>query len=109
LLPRSRYSLFAVERGNAGLERMQQQRPDVVLLDINMPGMDGYEFLARMQDDPALTRVPAIVLTSAILQPHQRTRLQRAAMVMSKSSLSSATLVDAIQGVLSPGEQMLPA
>jgi len=109
LLPRSRYSLFAVDNGEAGLARLQEQPPDVVLLDINMPGMNGYEFLARMNNNPLFTRIPAIVLTSAILQPHERSLLQRAAMVMSKSSLSSTTLIDAIQGVLHSSEPMLTA
>ncbi len=109
LLPRSRYSLFAVDNGEAGLVRLQEQPPDVVLLDINMPGMNGYEFLARMNNNPLFTRIPAIVLTSAILQPHERSLLQRASMVMSKSSLSSTTLIDAIQGVLHSSEPMLTA
>jgi signal transduction histidine kinase/CheY-like chemotaxis protein len=109
LLPRSRYQLTAVDNGEAGLARLGEQAPDIVLLDINMPGMDGYEFLARMHDDPGLAGVPAIVLTSAILQPHERSRLQRATMVMSKSSLSSTTLIDAIQSVLHPSESMLSA
>ncbi|MGA3399708.1 MAG: ATP-binding protein [Acetobacteraceae bacterium] len=109
LLPRSRYSLLAVDNGEAGLARLQEQPPDVVLLDINMPGMNGYEFLARMNNNPALARLPAIVLTSAILAPQERSLLQRASMVMSKSSLSSSTLIDAIQGVLHPSEPMLTA
>jgi CheY-like chemotaxis protein len=79
------------------------------LLDINMPGMNGYEFLGRMNNNPLFTRIPAIVLTSAILQPHERSLLQRASMVMSKSSLSSTTLIDAIQGVLHSSEPMLTA
>ena len=109
LLPRSRYALFAVDNGNDGLARLQEQPPDVVLLDINMPGMNGYEFLARMNNNPSLAGIPAIVLTSAILQPHERSLLQRASLVMSKSSLSSSTLIDAIQGVLQPSEPMLTA
>jgi signal transduction histidine kinase/CheY-like chemotaxis protein len=109
LLPRSRYSLFAVDNGSAGLARLEEQPPDIVLLDINMPGMNGFEFLARMNNNPSFARIPAIVLTSAILQPHERSRLQRATMVMSKSNLSSATLIDAIQGVLHQTEPLLTA
>ena len=59
--------------------------------------MNGYEFLARMTEDVSLARVPAIVLTSAILEPYERSLLQRASMVMSKSGLTSATLIDAIE------------
>ncbi len=109
LLPRSRYHLVAVDNGEAGLTRLQDQPPDVVLLDINMPGMDGYQFLARLNNNPLLARIPAIVLTSAILQPHERSLLQHASMVMSKSSLSSSTLIEAIQGVVHRVEPALTA
>ncbi len=109
LLPRSRYNLIAVDNGEAGLQHLRDQPPDVVLLDINMPGMNGFEFLARMKEDAALAGVPAIVLTSAILEPGERSLLQRASMVMSKSSLSSSVLIDAIQGVMHRIEPMLTA
>jgi CheY-like chemotaxis protein len=109
LLPRSRYSLVPVDNGKAGLARLHERPADVVLLDINMPEMNGYEFLERMNEDATLAQVPAIVLTSAILEPQDRSLLQRAAMVMSKSNLSSGTLIDAIQGVLHRGAQGLSA
>jgi len=42
----------------------EKPRPDLVLLDLNMPGKDGWEVLEEVQDDPELARVPVIVLTS---------------------------------------------
>ena len=100
LLPRSRYNLVAVSSGQEGLRRLQQDQPDVVLLDINMPEMTGMEFLDRVQDDPRYSTLPFIVLTSAILGPGERTLLHRAARIMSKSDLSSGSLEDAIEEVL---------
>lgn len=44
---------------------LMRERPDVVLLDINMPQVSGFEVLAKMQADPVLKHIPAIVLTSA--------------------------------------------
>ncbi|HUN39678.1 MAG TPA: ATP-binding protein [Acetobacteraceae bacterium] len=107
LLPRSRYNLRTADNGSDGLARLAEMPADVVLLDINMPQMNGYEFLTRISADPALADIPAIVLTSAILDPYARGLLQHAAMVMSKSNLSSAMLIDAIQGVLQSGEAAL--
>ena len=100
LLPRSRYNLVSVSSGQEGLRRLQQDQPDVVLLDINMPEMTGMEFLDRVQDDPRYSTLPFIVLTSAILGPGERTLLHRAARIMSKSDLSSGSLEDAIEEVL---------
>ena len=107
LLPRSRYNLRTADNGSDGLARLAEAPADVVVLDINMPEMNGYEFLTRLSADRALAAIPAIVLTSAILDPYERGLLRRAAMVMSKSNLSSAMLIDAIQGVLHPSEVVL--
>jgi CheY-like chemotaxis protein len=43
---------------------MARMAPDLVVLDIRLPGMDGTEVLARMRADPRLSRVPAIALTA---------------------------------------------
>ena len=72
----------------------------MVLLDLNMPEMDGYQFLDRVRDDANLADVPVIVLTSAILDPDKRTLLQRAANILSKSDMSSSTLIDTIDRVV---------
>ena len=50
--------------GAEGLETMRQSRPDVLLLDLIMPGMDGFQVLAAMRQDPALTEVPVVLLTA---------------------------------------------
>lgn len=46
-------------------EYREKPRPDIVLLDLNMPGKDGWEVLEEVQDDPELARIPIIVLTSS--------------------------------------------
>ncbi|HUB12393.1 MAG TPA: ATP-binding protein [Acetobacteraceae bacterium] len=107
LLPRSRYHLRTADNGIDALTQLTEAPADIVVLDINMPEMNGYEFLAHVSADPGLAGIPAIVLTSKVIDPFERSLLRHATMVMSKSSLSSATLVDAIQGVLHPGEVML--
>jgi DNA-binding response OmpR family regulator len=49
---------------NEGLALMQQQRPDVIILDLLMPEVDGFELIRRMKDDTALANIP-IILASA--------------------------------------------
>ena len=104
LLPRSRYSIHTACDGEEGLRRIAEARPDVILLDLNMPGMNGYEFLRRLRQLRDYDRLPAIVLTSAVLTPADHGRLHSAAMILSKAELSTATLVETIDTVLHPAE-----
>lgn len=46
-------------------EHSTAPRPDIILLDLNMPKMDGREVLAEMKDDPALKSIPVVVLTTS--------------------------------------------
>lgn len=57
-----RVSLF--ERGQEALEQMRLEPPDLVLLDINMPQMDGYTVFKRMRDSSELKKIPVIFLTA---------------------------------------------
>ena len=100
LLPRSRYNLSAVCSGAEGLECLRNERPDVVLLDINMPEMSGYQFLARLRNDANVADVPVIVLTSAILEPDERVLLNYTSSIMSKSDMSSDSSIETIERVL---------
>ena len=58
---------FQVRRaydGEEGLERTRERRPDLLLLDLIMPGLDGFQVLEKMRQEPALADVPVIVLTA---------------------------------------------
>ena len=63
-LGNSGYQLTAAENGKEALEKMRQQSFDLVLLDIMMPVMDGYETLEVMQKDEVLQRIPVIMITA---------------------------------------------
>ncbi len=101
LLPRSTYDIKEAATGVEGLARLRDERPDVVLLDLNMPGMNGYEFLERLS---AETNIPAIILTSMILDSEQRLRLGNASKIISKSDLSEPGLTEAITTALANAE-----
>ena len=50
---------------------MQEHKPDVILLDIEMPRMDGYEVAAHVRDDPRLQDVPIVMITSRVGLKHR--------------------------------------
>jgi CheY-like chemotaxis protein len=100
LLPRGLYDVREAKTGTEGWMQLLNEPPDVLLLDLKMPEMTGFELLDRIRDEASLSTVPAIVLTSAILNPAERERLQRAACIMSKSDLSASVLIGTITNVL---------
>jgi CheY-like chemotaxis protein len=90
------------------LAQLRERRPDILLLDLMMPEMTGFELLEHLRGDPGLDDIPAIVLTSAILGPRERQRLGRASRVMSKSDLSAAALSAAIAEALADPTPVSP-
>lgn len=77
-LLRPEYTLRVANGGPAALRAMgTPPRPDLVLLDVMMPGMDGYEVLRRLRANPATREVPVMFLT-ALAEPHDEERGIRA-------------------------------
>ena len=64
LTPRG-YRVLAASSGEEALQTLQQERADVVLLDILMPGMDGYEVCRRIRADPATAILPVVMITAS--------------------------------------------
>ncbi|MDE3173536.1 MAG: response regulator [Gemmatimonadota bacterium] len=58
------YDIVEYDNGEDALAAFARARPDVVLLDISLPGMDGLQILARIRDDAALRTLPVIALTA---------------------------------------------
>jgi two-component system cell cycle response regulator DivK len=61
------YTLIEAATGDEGIALASAHRPDLILMDIQLPGMDGYEATRRIKADPALRRIPLIVVTSYAL------------------------------------------
>jgi CheY-like chemotaxis protein len=62
--------LLSAPEPGLGLELARAHRPDLILLDINLPGMDGYEALRRLRDDVATAHIPVIAVTANAM-PHE--------------------------------------
>jgi CheY-like chemotaxis protein len=65
--------LLTATSGKMGLELAQKQRPDLILLDLNLPDMDGEEFLTRLRAVETIAAIP-IIIVSADAMEDQRTR-----------------------------------
>jgi putative two-component system response regulator len=73
LMARLGYEVVTAANGIAALESVARDRPDVILLDVNMPGIDGVEVCRRLKANPA-TRLIPVVLITALSESHDRIR-----------------------------------
>jgi signal transduction histidine kinase/CheY-like chemotaxis protein len=102
LLPRGAFELIEAATCQEGLLRARERRPDVVLLDLNLPTMDGFQLLDRLTE--SIGSMPIIVITSMVLDDDRRFRLRAAARILSKSALTGDTLVGAIRAAVGARE-----
>ena len=61
------YELLVATNGQEGVDMAVAQRPDLILMDIQLPVLDGYEATRRIKADPALRQIPIIAVTSYAL------------------------------------------
>ena len=100
-LEAQRWTVREAENGRVALARISEERPDVILLDLMMPDMDGFQVVAALQREPALCDIPVIVVTARDLTATDRERLNAGATtVLGKGSFQSTELVQRIQGLV---------
>ncbi len=64
LLKTKDYRVLWAHDGQEGIDKAEQSRPDLILLDIQLPVMDGYEVARRLRSNPELSRTPIVAVTS---------------------------------------------
>jgi two-component system cell cycle response regulator DivK len=67
LLGAAGYAYLEATNGADGIAAAERERPDLILMDIQLPGVDGYEATRRIKADPALRAIPVIAVTSYAL------------------------------------------
>ncbi|HEX7731949.1 MAG TPA: response regulator, partial [Rhodanobacter sp.] len=72
VLERHEYEVATAKDGVDALEKLHERVPDLMLLDIEMPRMDGYELATHMKADPRLRNVPIIMITSRTGEKHRQ-------------------------------------
>ena len=77
LLEHAGFTVVSAVNGKSGLDMARLEAPDLILLDIQMPEMDGYQVAAILKSDPVLERIP-IIGVSSFAMPGDRERAMRA-------------------------------
>ena len=75
-LERNNYQVVTAKDGVDALQKLQNIVPDVVLLDIEMPRMDGYELATQMRKEPRLSNIPIIMITSRTGDKHRNRAME---------------------------------
>jgi CheY-like chemotaxis protein len=94
LVVRHGFAAIEAANGREALDRLAESLPDLILLDLLMPEMDGFEFLDEVRRQPTWRTVPVIVLTAKDLTEEDRRRLSgRASQIIQKAGQSREELV----------------
>jgi threonine synthase len=101
LQARGDYQFFEAENGRAGLEMIRREKPDLVLLDLMMPEMDGFEVLEALEADEELRQIPVIVVTAKELTSYEKNRLSgHIQMLLEKGTFTDEDLLHEVLDAL---------
>ena len=96
-----RYKAILAEGGQAGWNTITSKAPHAIVLDLFMPGMDGFTILESLRNDRKLKELPVIVITGADLTTEQRKQLDNLGQrLLQKSSLREKELIATIENAL---------
>ncbi len=95
---REGWQVCEAENGRVALEQLAIEKPDVILLDLMMPEMDGFEFLTEMRKQPNWADIPVVVITAMSLTNEDREKLnQQVQRILQKGAYSHDELLTEVQ------------
>ncbi len=98
---RRRYNIYEASDGGSGISLIRTEQPDLVLLDLMMPGVDGFQVLDMMKADENLRHIPVIVITAKDLTTDDYQRLSgKVESLLQKGEFMEEELFDSITDVL---------
>ncbi|MBA2245040.1 MAG: response regulator, partial [Gemmatimonadetes bacterium] len=101
MLQREGWEVVEAPNGRVGLQRVDERRPALVVLDLMMPDVDGFEFLQALRGREAGRKIPVVVLTARPVTQEERRRLEgRVEQVLHKGTYSHEELLQEIRGAL---------
>ncbi|MEY6433282.1 response regulator [Thioalkalicoccus limnaeus] len=100
LMTREGYQVQVARDGEAGLAAIRQDRPDLIVLDVMMPKLDGFAVLEAIRADPALAETRVLMLTAKGREAEQRKGLDLGADAYMPKPFSTRDLVDKVRELL---------
>lgn len=102
LLQRAGYETASSADGEAALELIRRTRPDVVLLDIMLPKLNGYEVCRVVKSDPTLSSIPVVMLTAKGQEVEILKGLELGASAYIAKPFGNAEVLEAVRAALEP-------
>jgi PAS domain S-box-containing protein len=101
VLDEAGWSVAEAANGSEALERVDDRCPDIVLLDLMMPVMDGFEFLLEFRSRPEYVSIPVFVVTAKDLTEEDRSRLSGGVeRIVEKGALTATDLVEQVRSLV---------
>jgi two-component system cell cycle response regulator DivK len=97
LLTHAGYEVVEAVTGSAGVLAAHRERPDLILMDVQLPDIDGYETTRLLKADPELSKIPVIAVTSYALSGDERRAVQAGCSGYVSKPFSPRTLLEKIR------------
>jgi CheY-like chemotaxis protein len=104
LLESHGYTVIEAENGITGIQKAKEEQPEIILLDIQLPEMDGYEIARILRSSPETDTIPIIAVTSYAMAGDKERILAAGATDYIEKPINPATFVDQIKVHLKTGE-----
>ncbi|RKZ38511.1 MAG: hypothetical protein DRQ49_14090 [Gammaproteobacteria bacterium] len=102
LIEKQGLRVFQAENGQIALAHLEHKKPALIMLDLNMPVMDGFEFLACLQDNEKWCSTPVVILTAQYLSAEELALLnKRVETIFQKESYNQEQLISSIHKLIS--------
>ena len=103
---REKYNVKLATNGVDALEKVSIQKPDLIILDLMMPEMDGLQFLSLLKGDRQTNNIPVIILTALGHTPHGKKARELGAISLIVKPFSPRYLVEEVKRVLVSGKDI---
>jgi DNA-binding response OmpR family regulator len=99
------YEVIEAPDGEAGLDMVFSEQPDLVLLDVMMPGLDGWTVIENVKNDPRTAHIPVVLLTARVQREDEIRGWRSGASDYLAKPFNPSTLSEVVRRALSPADE----
>jgi DNA-binding response OmpR family regulator len=109
MLEHKDFEVLTASNGLEGLKKARSEEPDLVILDVMLPGMDGFDICYNLRAEPKTAGLPILMLSAKAREVDRDTGLKVGANDYLTKPIDPAEVACKIEALLAPGERKLPA